>query len=583
MEKIRQSIGLFKQEFPLSPSIWQRYLKVEASIAHSDDEKKNLSGLYRTALNDYYSIELAIDYAGLAASCSNELATEIWSDLLPAYGYEFTKGRLIWAAWREDFVRREKGDLDEEKFKKIVKRYKEELLLPLNDMKVTYAEFREFLEKHSSFNVDRATIEEEVKNTRKIHQKVQSYEQKLKKIDDKAHRERIQAFKIYIESLAEDLEEEYVQILYERMITSCCLNESAWMDYIHYIQNRPKDWAPLESNKSMIFRQTELDIINRALRNCSWSADLYVEKMRVLEVEQKPREEVQHTLEKACTIQYKSAEPLVKIWIEYLSYLIRNTNFEDEKQKEILRSNFELAWNTLGWTFGSLADCDCEILKLWGIIEYSKFNDQNQGKELWDTVMKSNENYKKTALWIEFAQLEQQHRGVDAARAILKRAMKVQDLDDLPGMASFWIRFERLQGSLQHFTFSQESCEKALFYYRKRLVKEKRKSDSLELPKGNKRKAEDDPYESNKKKQQTTATVSKEEFQKLSISKKPENASDEREKNGEIDESKDNLRLFLSNLSFNITVEELRKGFPEISITNFEMIMSKEGKSLGYG
>lgn len=549
--------------------------------------------LFQRALADYYSIELAIDYAGLAASCNNEMATEIWNDLLPAYGYEFTKGRLIWLAWREDYLRRE-TNLDEEKFKKIVKRYKEELLLPLNDMKVTYAEFREFLDKHNTFkNIDRNSIEEEVKNTRKIHQKVLSHEQKLKKIDEKAHRDRIRAFKNYIESLAEDLEEEYVQVLYERMITSCCLNESAWMDYLHYIENRPKDWAPLETNKSKIFRQTELDIINRALRNCSWSADLYVKKMRLLEINKKPREEVQQTLEKACTIQYKSSDPLVKIWIEYLSYLIRTTNYEDEKQKEILRSNFDLAWNSLGWTFGSLADCDCEILKLWGHAEFTILNDQNQGIRLWNTVMESNENYKKVALWIEFTQLEQQHRGIDAARAILKRAIKVHDLDDLQGMASFWIRFERLHGSLLHFTFCQEACEKAFIFYRKRVVKEKYKYDIKEeedLPRGNKRKAEDYPYENKKKKHtpmtsETTTTVSKEEFQKLSISKKAEkeDVSEKGERNGEIDESKDNIRVFLSNLSYNITVEELRKGFPEISITNFEMIMSKEGKSLGYG
>lgn len=528
---------------------------------------------------------MAIDYASLAANCNDELANEIWNDLLPAYGYEFTKGRLIWSAWREDYMRREKN-LDEEKFKKIVKRYKEELLLPLNDMKVTYVEFREFLEKYNTFKNVCNSIEDEVKNTRKIHQRVLSYEQKLKKIDERAHRERIETFKSYIESLEEDLEEEYVQVLYERMVASCCLNETAWIDYIHYIQNRPKDWTPVDSNKSLIFRQTDLDIINRALRNCSWSAELYVKKMRILEENRNSREDVQQTLEKACTIQYKSADPLTKIWMEYLSYLIRNTNYKDEKEKQILRSNFDLAWNTLGWSFGSLADCDCEILKLWGHIEYSKLNDQSKGKELWNTVMESNENYKKAALWVEFAQLEQQYRGIDAARAILKRAIKAHDLDDLQGMASFWIRFERLHGSMQHFKYSQEACEKALFYYHKRAVKEKRKSDvnNQELTKSKKRKAEDDIYENRKKKQTTTTTVSKEEFQKLSISKKAEeNECEARERNGEIDESKDNLRVFLSNLTFNITVEELRKGFPEISITNFEMIMSKEGKSLGYG
>lgn len=574
LDKIRQSIELFASTFPVSPEIWLRYLKLEESVAQSDAEIEKLQTLFQRALNDYFSVEIAMEYACLAARCNEAKAKEIWEELLPAYGYEFTMGRLIWAAWRDDFKLR--GPDSPDKCKKIVKRFKEELLLPLSQIQKTYTEFREFLDASSSQlpNFDRGSIEAEFKDTKKIFQKVLPFEQKLAKLEAKGHQERVEIFKSYINECADDLEEEYVQILYERMVTACCLNETIWREYLSYIQNRSKDWSPVESNKSRIFRQTEMDIVNRGLRNCNWSADLYVEKMRILEAEKEPRQEIQKVLEQACTIQYNNAEPIVKVWLEYLSYLVRVTNFEDEKETEILRNNFNLGWNTLGRQYGDLADCDCEILKFWGRIEYTKLKDSSQGKQLWNTVMESNDNYTKAGLWLEFAQLELQHNGVDSARLIYKRALKVYELNDLQTISSSWVRFERCYGTLSHLRFCQETCSKMLLHQRKKSQAGKRKVD---VKKDGKRKAEDDHPQAHKKAKEATS-FNKEEFQKLAISKPTEEVA-----KPEIDPTKDKVRVFFSNLGYNVSTEDLKEGFPEITIVDFNVITTGSGKSRGFG
>lgn len=580
MEKIRQSIELFSSVFPLSPDIWLRYLKVESTVAQSNDEIRKLIKLYRRALDDYYSIDVALELATLAKQCDDEEAKKIWEILIPAYGYEFTKGRQIWAAWREDFIKREPES--PEKFKKIAKKFKEELLLPLSHMQTTYHEFREFLESNNEKlpNFDKSSTEVEFKTTKQILQKVLPFEQKLAKLESKMHQERVDTFLNYISQCAEDLEEEYIQVLYERMITACCLNESVWKEYLKYIHSRSKDWTPTESNKSSIFRQTEMDVINRGLRNCSWSASLYIEKMRIFESKKAPREDVQKILEEACAVQYNSPDPIVRIWIEYLSYLVRIADFSDEKQVEILRSNFNLGWTTLGWQYGNLADSECEILKFWGRIEYTKFKDENQGRQLWNTVMESSDNCLKTSLWLEFANLEHQYRNADAARLIYKRAMKVSDLNDLPSMTSNWIRFERCYGSLEHLKFCQEICEKALVAYRKKSNSLKRKQEITK--KDIKRKHDEDTAPMPIKKAKESTTVDKDEFQKLSITKpKVEEKSENGDK--EIDVSKDNVRVFLSNLDFTVTQEDLIENFPEIHIKNFNMITSGKGKSRGFG
>lgn len=567
---------MFAQAFPVAPEIWLRYLKVEAAVAQSEDEIDTLRALFKRALNDYYSIDIALEYAILASRCNDSKAKVIWEELLPAYGYEFTKGRLVWAAWRDDFMRREPDS--PEKFKKIVKRFKEELILPLSQMQLTYTEFRDFVELYGSHlpNFDRESIEVEVKSTKKIYQKVLPFEQKLDKLESKSHKERVDLFKSCIDECADDLEEEYVQILYERMITACCLNESVWKEYLSYIKSRSKDWSPVESNKSPIFRQSEIDIVNRGLRNCNWSADLYIEKMRIYEANNEPRKEIQEILEQACAIQYNNAEPIVKVWLEYLSYLVRITSFTDDKEKEVLRNNFNLAWNTLGRQYGILADCDCEILKFWGRVEYAKLDDANQGKQLWNTVLESNDNYMKAGLWLEFAQMEQQHRSVEAARLIFKRALKMYELNDLPTMASSWIRFERCFGSLDHLRYSQEVCDKMLHQYRKKFQGAKRKFDAP-FKKDGKRKADDDNPQQSKKAKETTS-VDKKDFEKLSISKPKDNGE-----GSEIDHSKDNVRVFFSNLDYSVTTEDLKEGFPEITINSFNVITTGKGKSRGFG
>lgn len=534
--------------------------------------------MFQRALNDYFNVDVALEFANLASRCEN--ATDIWEELLPAYGYEFTKGRLMWAAWREDCMRREPDS--PEKFKKIAKKFKEELLLPLKDMQTTYVEFRDFIEKHGDQlkNFDRSSVEAETKQTKQILLKVLPFEQQLNSLEIKSHHERVELFKSYVNECSDDLEEEYVQILYERMVTACCLNESVWKEYISYIQHRSKDWEPLETNKSKIFRQTAVDIVERGLRNCNWSAELYVEKMRIYEAENRSRAEIQSILETACAIQYKTPEPIVKVWMEYYTYLSRVTNYQDEKQVEILRNNFNLGWNNLGQRYGNLADSECEILKFWGRLEYTKLNDNNQGRQLWYTVMESNDNYTKAGLWLEFAQLEHQYRGVDAARLIFKKAVKVNELNDIGTMLSSWIRFERCYGTLNHLRFCQEICEKTNSQHRKRARNRKFASQTENVKNDTKRKHEGDQHQQKTKKAKEATNVSKEEFQKLSISKSKQEAA---EHQSDVDTSKDNVRVFFSNLDYDVTMDDLKDAFPEITIINFNVIKTPKGKSRGFG
>lgn len=189
------------------------------------------------------------------------------------------------------------------------------------------------------------------------------------------------------------------------------------MAYIEYIQQRKRieTATSTEEQHPWVFSQTDWDVCNRAIRNCTWSAALYIEKMHIAERMNLSREDVQELAEFALAAGFQSPEPVVSIWLEYLSYLRRNIDYKNEKECEIFRATFELAWDTLGRQFGVLADCNCEILQMWGRLEYGPLCDLSKGKQLWTTVMESADNASKTGLWIEFAHLELR-KGVDGSR-----------------------------------------------------------------------------------------------------------------------------------------------------------------------
>lgn len=125
-----------------------------------------------------------------------------------------------------------------------------------------------------------------------------------------------------------------------------------------------------------------------------------------------PKQECQNIAETAFTATFNQPDGYFTIWMEYLSYLRRNTDLANDKEVECLRANFSLGWDSLEKCG---ADPNAELLKMWGQLEYIQLNNFVKGKELWTIVMQNYSNAGKSALWVEFAHLELK-KGVDAAR-----------------------------------------------------------------------------------------------------------------------------------------------------------------------
>lgn len=162
-----------------------------------------------------------------------------------------------------------------------------------------------------------------------------------------------------------------------------------------------------------MFSQSPLDVLNRALRNCTWSADLFIEKIRFSEKSGVAKADITIIAQQAFEATNNDVKGHLNVWLEYLSFTKRHTNLSDEKEVEVLRKTMELGQDSL--TRRS-ADGNSEFDQLCAHIEYGPLQNGESGYQHYDTVIKNFNNQNKAALWIEFAHLDLYSRGVEAAR-----------------------------------------------------------------------------------------------------------------------------------------------------------------------
>ncbi|XP_055386168.1 squamous cell carcinoma antigen recognized by T-cells 3 [Condylostylus longicornis] len=586
LEKIRESYNLFANVFPLASDIWLKFISVERNISTSESEINNVVNLFKKALNDYFSTSVALDYAKFLSKVSDEKKVlEIWSELLGTYSLDCYFGKNFFSLYRKYI---EQSSLsNEDKLMKVAQSYMRELQIPLYEMENSYIDFKVLYEKNKEkleIVVDWDRIDKNYKRAKEDLQKMLPYEERLKNLDQKFYQEKAVAYLDYIKMADEELEENIIQVLYERMVTDCCLNENCWLEYIDFILKRDEDGKPEELEDFPVFQQTALDINVRALRNCTWSPKLYIKKLYILEEIQQPKQEVQKAFEKALEAGFDSPEPYVSLWLEYLSYIRRNTDYESESDIEILRKNFDLSWSALGKQWGVLADCNCEILQFWGRLEYGPFRNPEKGKELWDTVMASSDNSSKSALWIEYIHMEMRVNP-ESARKLFKKSLSF-DLDNPYSIVSAWIRFERCNGSQVNLDYCQKYCENFLKDLdSKYKMKSHKGKQNVSEKKGIKRKSfaiNEAPV----KKAKTDEEIPKkgtELFLKPSTPNPSFKSKDVKEhEDDDIDFTKDHLRIFLSNLDYNLTEEQIKSGLPELKIVNIDLIKAANGRSRGF-
>lgn len=245
--------------------------------------------------------------------------------------------------------------------------------------------------------------------------------------------------------------------------------------------------------------------------------------------------------------------------------------------------------------------------------------------------LESAENPSNSALWIEYAHLEGK-RGIDAARKVYKKAISSTTLNDPTTLVSTYIRFERLHGTLDQLKYCQNHCNQIMQTFKHQQYRQNyknqdnhknRSKDSKQM----KKKVQDDEdklkknreYEFKKPfpmmkqlepnspsskpvnnldysefeetgestKNRKRAFVTKIDDVKMAESVKRVKLEDkekvsEKVVSQEYDRSKDNLKVFFSNLVFDITEEEIKNAFTDLNIVDVNLIKGSSGKGRGF-
>ncbi|RVE47459.1 hypothetical protein evm_007870 [Chilo suppressalis] len=156
-------------------------------------------------------------------------------------------------------------------------------------------------------------------------------------------------------------------------------------------------------------------------------------------------------------LTYNDAENL---WLTYLEYVRRQTNFESDEQVQKLRQTFRLAWDTLAEAWGEQAN-DCEIPIYWARLEYRRMNDPKQGKEIFEEIFKYGENKTMCKYWEIFIRMEFERSPPlpeNKRRDLYRRALRFI-VDYPPAVTRPWSDYERDYGSLETAKECYEACE----------------------------------------------------------------------------------------------------------------------------
>lgn len=347
---------------------------------------------------------------------------EILEKGLNAAGTHISHGSLLWDTLRElELAHLSAAEPQSEEWQNQLKRvfdvFKRQLLVPLLDMESTYEEFERWFEQlPEGHDLDKKAVTWGYERALKALDKYKHFEERFLI----AHDEN-EIFHIYKEYIKAASEPSLILNLYERAVAQLSLNSDLWTDYcIHTLK----------------LGEIALSVSARALRNCPWSEELWILRLRILEKYQaEKRDEVMQQFEQgiACI-----SPPGLELWIAYIEYVHRN-----EKSTEKLHKLFHQAIEQIGHE----GDPACKLLR-WQARLLAADGKMTEARKNWGEILKNRQHRESAVAWLEYVALERRYGDVKQLRVLFQRAINA--CKDWPQhVMEEWLMFEREVGTLE--------------------------------------------------------------------------------------------------------------------------------------
>ncbi|TPX35042.1 hypothetical protein SmJEL517_g02402 [Synchytrium microbalum] len=443
LDELRTAREAFANAYPLSEGIWMEWLQDERRLASSMEEKRDVLKLYARAVTDYLSIEIWRDYIdyvveeyvqGLAVSADDpdalwltlEEVRGVCNQAMTNTGNHVSKSHVIWNACR-DF---------EVAVLEVRNMYRDRLKIPHSAIQDTFSDYSSFETKYDNANYEKhlQSASSTQSATQKHLQKLDQFEMKLAQNED-----NLQTYRSYLdyELSSKPMDKNRVKTLYERALSKHCLDVTLWDDYLAYLFSSLKGAA------------TMLPVAERAVRNCSWSGDLWAHLIRLQEEFKKSKEDIKATMERglAMVAAVASLEESYKVCDAYCRFEARQIQADDANAEQTIGEMRRAFTDGIKYLKEKFPPGDpyyrLEKCRIQAEVHHAKSIDR--ARKLYEEYIKRRST--SSELWSEFAQFEKEHGTALAVRTVYRQAVS-KNLDWPDRIIQDWLQFEQEFGTV---------------------------------------------------------------------------------------------------------------------------------------
>ena len=501
MRKLEKARQAFSAVFPLTADMWLEWISDESRLAVTDEEHEKIVKLYERGVADYSMPRLWESYVQYSQKRYAERedgdaakpkllndARLVAERALACVGTHFTEGQRIWELQRsfEIGILEALGSEDNMQSLRVRHCFLTQIATPGRGTESAW-------EAYKSWEREAAMIDSVQHQFEKCASKNAGHEEQEKAVEaSKDDPEALlAAWTAYIKfedkqialsramssgstaallqrtaSMHAARERESVRCLFERAALQCCLNPAVWQAYA--------DWEKAGTEPSRT-----LQIFQRAVRNCPFSADLWVsyalfmeetadfshaggpdEDSKVEEVYVAGAKEVSYY--SPATLRHLSLARCDFIRRRFLRHVpagIAQSEAGDvEKERQVVRSQFEELAQVLS-AQNDEAGARAVLIYL-GELEALLFSKHPRAVQVWESALKGCADDADS--WLSVAQVLRATRQVGQARALLKRGCNVLQIasKDQPkgispaAMLAFvgrWVELERREGDVETY------------------------------------------------------------------------------------------------------------------------------------
>ena len=389
LDRLRDAREAFAEKYPLTSELWLAWIKDERGIASTPEEKEGIFKLFKRGVGDYVSVPLYLEYCQFALGSvgteeGNKRARGVFEEAITAVGLNVNGGGVIWDAYREfELALMQCSPGNQAQRERVEKLFKRQLAVPLLDMEATMEEYLQFTGQGKP---DKA-VEAPFKQAKQMLEERKKFEESLLQSAEDADKNRA-VYKEYLDFEIAAGQPTRITCLYERRATQHCLVPEVWSEYVGFLDAQLK------------IADVSLPVHERAVRNCTWSGDLWCAYMRALErYGQVGESRVTLVFERALGAGLSTPQDYLKVWLGYVDFRRRATfpdeGDRDEKEEdrearkareEALRTLFSRAVESLASVKG--ADLECKVARYWASVEGDRFRAMDKARSIWADIVR---------------------------------------------------------------------------------------------------------------------------------------------------------------------------------------------------